>query len=270
MAEITPQLLVIYAVLGIFVGFSAGLLGIGGGILMVPLLAIVYEWQGLPIDQVMHLALGTSMAAIVATSISSLRSHHARGSVMWPVVGRLAPGIVLGTVVTTFFATRSTPQFLSLFFSVFIVVIAIQMFFNAQSKAARELPSGVGLFGAGTLIGSVSAMVSIGGGALTVPFLSWCNTPMRKAIGTSAAVGLPLSLGGTYGYVVYGMEKVVDANYTLGLVYLPAVAMISATSVLFAPVGVWVAHRAPVAVLKKVFSFVLLGLAIKTVLTNFA
>ena len=270
MADLAFEILAIYALLGVFVGFSAGLLGIGGGILMVPLLGIVYAWQGLPSDQVMHLSLGTSMAAIVATSISSLRSHHARGGVIWPVVKRLAPGIVLGTVTTSFFATRSTPQFLSAFFSVFIVAVAIQMYFDAQSKPSRELPSSYGLFGAGTIIGSLSAMVSIGGGALTVPFLSWCNVPIRKAIGTSAAVGLPLSVGGTAGYIFYGMDKVIDANYTLGLVYLPAAVMISLTSVFMAPVGVWVAHRAPVSVLKKVFSGILIALAIKTVWANFA
>lgn len=258
-----PQWAVAFITLGIVVGFAAGLLGIGGGGIMVPVLTSIFLWQGLPLETVVHLALGTSMASIVLTSLSSMRAHHAQGHVLWPVVRSMAPGIVLGTFATSFLAAQSKPLYLALIFASFMAYVAIQMFVNKKPKPSRSVVGKSGLFSAGLGIGGISALVSIGGGSLTVPFLHWQNVSIKKAIGTSAAVGFPISLAGSLGYVIHGWSAPVTVEFAYGYVYLPAVILISIPSFLMAPVGARLASRLPVATLKKAFAILLAALSLK-------
>lgn len=259
------ELIVAFILLGSVVGFLAGLLGIGGGLVMVPVLTALFVWQGMPVDNVVHLALGTSMASIVITSISSMRAHNAKGGVLWPIVRSIAPGIVVGAFLATFLAAMLSSVYLATFFACFLVYASIQMFLNKKPKPSRTLPGRGGLFAAGGVIGSISALVSIGGGTLTVPYLSWHNIDVKKAIGTSAAIGLPISVAGTLGYIVNGLSVEFDIPYVVGFIYLPGVALISMMSFLMAPVGANLAHKLPVPVLKKVFAVLLLGLALKMI-----
>jgi len=252
-----------FLLLGSFIGFMAGLLGIGGGGIMVPVLTAIFLQQGIPVKDVVHLALGTSMASIVVTSISSLRAHNARGGVIWKVVNRMAFGIILGAFLATFLASSLSSAYLAIFFALFMAYVSLQMFLNKKPKPARELAGGVGLFMAGSGIGGVSALVSIGGGSLTVPYLTWQNVDVKKAIGTSAAIGLPLSIAGTLGYLINGWERAIPHDFIFGYIYLPAVLLISSTSFFTAPYGAKLAHKLPVPVLKKIFSILLIILSIK-------
>jgi uncharacterized membrane protein YfcA len=262
-----PELEVIIALLllGSVVGFTAGLLGIGGGAIMVPGLTAIFLYQGVPKDNVMHLALGTSMASIIFTSISSLRAHHAKGGVIWAVVKQMVVGILIGSFLATFVASSLSSLFLAIFFSLFMAYVSIQMFVDKQP--VKSISSPRELFFVSTGIGAISALVSIGGGSLTVPYLVSHKVDIKKAIGTSAAIGLPISLAGTLGYVINGWSQISTDSLTLGFIYLPGVIMISAVSSICAPFGVSMAHRLPVLRLKKIFSVLLILLSIKMLFT---
>jgi len=252
-----------YLALGAFVGFFAGLLGVGGGGIMVPLLTTLFAAQGVPPEHLVHLALGTSMAAIVITSMSSLRAHHAHGAVRWDIVKGIAPGVMLGTFGGTFIASRVPTLPLAIFFACFMAYVSVQMILNVKPKPSRQLPGAAGLTGVGGLIGIVSALVAIGGGSLSVPFMTWCNVKMQNAIGTSAAIGLPIALAGALGYLINGWGSGGLPEWSFGFVYLPALIAISAVSSFTAPVGARLAHRLPVATLKKIFAAVLMLLSAK-------
>jgi len=260
---LTPEWIAAFLLLGAFVGFMAGLLGIGGGGIMVPTLTTMFLLQGVPVEKVVHLALGTSMASIIATSLASLRAHHANGGVLWPVVKGMTPGIIAGTFLATFLAKYISSAHLAIFFAIFMGAVAVQMFLNKKPKPSRELAGTTGLLAAGSGIGAISALVSIGGGSLSVPFLTWQNIEIRKAIGTSAAIGLPISVAGTLGYLINGWENSSPENYTFGFIYLPGVLLISAVSFFTAPIGARMVHRLPVPVLKKIFAVLLVVLGLK-------
>ena len=260
-----------YLVLGAFTGFSAGMLGIGGGLVLVPILTLMFTAQGVfPPGEVLHMALGTSMASIIFTAIASLRAHHSHGAVLWNVVKTITPGILIGTAVGTLFAANVPVRPLAVFFAVFVCLVALQMGLNLKPKPSRELPGPVGVGAMGLLIGVLSSLVAIGGGALTVPFLSWCNVQVQKAIGTSAAVGLPIAIGGTVGYVFNGWSIAGLPPGSLGFVYLPALAVLVVTSMLTAPYGARMAHRLPVPTLKRIFAVLLVLLAAKMVWSLFS
>ena len=253
---------VLYLALGLATGVLAGLLGVGGGLLMVPMLVMMFSAQaGFPVGEILHMALGTSMAVILFTSLASLRAHHRHGAVMWPVVAQITPGILLGTGVGTLFAAQVPAKPLAIFFTAFVCVVAVQMALNLKPKAARQLPGAFGVAGVGVGIGAVSALVAIGGGSLTVPFLTWCNVRVQQAIGTSAAVGFPIAVGGSLGYVFNGWGHPGLPEWSLGFVYLPAFALLVPASMLTAPLGARLAHRLPVATLKRIFSGVQIFLA---------
>ncbi len=203
-----------FLLLGSVVGFLAGLLGVGGGGLMVPVLTTLFLAQGVSVDKVVHLALGTSMASIVITSISSLRAHHARGGVLWPVVKQMVLATLIGTFAATFLASATSTLYLAIFFAIFMAYISIQMF--RDKKPVREVSGPGELFLAGSIIGVVSALVSIGGGSLTVPYLVSRCIDIKKAIGTSAALGLPISIAGTLGYLFNGWSVTTSDDYTFG------------------------------------------------------
>ncbi|PMR74032.1 sulfite exporter TauE/SafE family protein [Billgrantia endophytica] len=256
-----------YLALGGFVGLMAGLLGIGGGGIMVPVLTSLFVLQGVPHEHLAHLALGTSMAAIVPSSLSSLRSHHRHGAVRWHVVRFITPGILVGTFLATFVAALIPTRELAIFFACFMMLMALQMLANLRPRPSRGLPGPLGITAAGTGIGGISALVAIGGGALTVPFLTWCNIKVQHAIGTSAAVGLPIALAGSLGYLINGWSVSGLPSAALGYVYLPALLLMAPLSILTAPLGARLAHRLPVATLKRVFAVMLVILAAQMVYT---
>ncbi len=257
--------LLAYVALGAVAGFFAGLLGVGGGAIMVPVLALMFVAQGFPQEHLMHLALGTSMAAIVFTSVSSLRAHHQHGAVKWSVVRTIAPGILVGTFAGAQLASAMPTRPLAIFFVVFMSYVSFQMLANIKPKPSRQLPGSLGMFGVGSGIGALSALVAIGGGSLTVPFLTWCNVKMHDAIGTSAAVGFPIAVAGTLGYMVGGVAGNDLPAGSFGYIHLPALAACVAASMLTAPFGAKAAHKLPVATLKKIFAGVILLLLARMV-----
>ena len=252
-----------YIVLGLATGFVAGLFGIGGGVVLVPLLPMLFEAQQFPAEHVLHLALGTSMATIIFTAIPSAPTHDKHGAVLWPVVMRIVPGILLGTVLGTLLAARIPTRPLAVFFAFFILYVALQMFVNFKPKPSRELPATGGIIAAGTLIGALSALVAIGGGTITIPFLTWCNIKVHNAIGTSAAVGVPIAVGGSVGYMWNGIHANGLPPASLGFIYLPALLFVMLASIVTAPLGARLAHRLPVDMLKRLFAVLLVLLAAK-------
>ena len=256
------SILPLYLAIGGVAGILAGLLGIGGGLVIVPMLVACFGWQqGFPANSIMHLALGTSMASIVFTSVSSFLSHHKRGAVLWPVVRRITPGILVGTLGGTFLASSLPSRFLQGFFSIFLVYVGLQMVRNLRPEPSRQLPGLAVMFGAGGIIGVISSLVGIGGGTLSVPFMLWCNIGVHQAIGTSAAIGFPIAVAGTVGFIVNGLAGPPLPVHSLGYVYLPALVGLVAASVVTAPFGVRLAHRLPVPKLKRGFAYLLFATA---------
>lgn len=244
---------------GALVGFVAGLLGIGGGMLMVPFMTMVLGSQGFPADQVVKVAIATSLTTILFTSLSSVRAHHARGAVRWDVVRLLVPGILAGSLAGAQVASRMNGRALALAFAAFVGVSAVRMLRTQQPKPARQLPGAGGMLGAGAGIGVLSALVGAGGAFISVPFMTRCNVKIHNAVATSAALGFPIALAGTVGYVMAGWEATLP-KYTLGFVYLPALLTISAASVLTAPLGARAAHALPTDKLKRIFALMLFAL----------
>ncbi len=260
-----------YIALGLFAGFFAGMLGIGGGLVMVPALTMMFAAQAaFPGSEILHLALGTSMATILFTALASLRAHHRHGAVLWRVVGQITPGILLGTLLGTLFASSVPARPLAIFFTAFVCLVAVQMILNLKPKPSRDLPGAAGVIAVGVGIGALSALVAIGGGSLTVPFLTWCNVRVQHAIGTSAAVGFPIAVGGSLGYIYNGWGHPGLPDWSLGYIYLPAFVWLVPSSMLIAPLGARLAHRLPVATLKRLFAVVLIALAAKMLWGLFA
>ena len=258
-----------FLLLGSVVGFIAGLLGVGGGGFMVPVLTVIFLQQGIHIDNVMHLALGTSMASIIVTSFSSLRAHQRHGAIHWKIVKLMSLGVIIGTFISTFLASHLSSLNLAIFFTIFMAYTAVKILVNKQANTANKHISNTNLLISSTGIGAISALVSIGGGSLTVPYLVSKNINLKKAIGTSAAIGLPLSIAGTLGYLINGLDNNIPLDYSFGFIYLPAVFFISITSFITAPYGVKLAQYLPVKILKKVFAFLLILLSLKMLLSIF-
>lgn len=255
--------LFIYLSVGALAGILAGLFGVGGGLVIVPVLAFVFSSQGVDPGVLMHMAIGTSLATIVFTSVASVRAHHLRGAVLWPVFVRLAPGIVLGAWAGAALADVLPGLALKRVFGVFELLVAAQMAFAVKPSPRRILPGRFGTAAAGAVIGSVSAMVGIGGGTLTVPYLVWNNVVVRQAVATSAACGLPIALAGAIGFSVAGWGEPRLPPWATGYVYWPAAAGIVAASVLFAPLGARIAHSLPPARLRQIFALFLALLGIR-------
>jgi len=253
----------IYLALGAFAGTLAGMLGVGGGLVIVPVLAWVFLGFGFDGSVIMHLAVGTSLATIVFTSVSSVRAHHQRGAVQWPAVVRLMPGLVFGVAIGALLADKLPTPALRTVFGVFELLVAAQMGFSLLPEAHRELPGRWGMTLAGTVIGSVSAVVGIGGGTLTVPFLLWCGVAMRQAVATSAACGLPIAVAGAVAFAYVGGGNQNLPPYAFGYLYLPALLGVAASSILFAPLGARLAHTLPTIALKRFFAIFLAVLGVK-------
>jgi len=261
--------LLLYIAAGVLGGILAGLFGIGGGLVIVPILAYCFELQGVHPDILMQMALGTSLACILFTSVSSARSHNKRGAVDWATVKRIVLGILIGTYLGSMLAAWLPSNFLKGFFVVFLYYVGVQMLSGKQPKASRELPGTLPMFGVGNVIGAISSLVGIGGGTLSVPFLAWCNTPMHRAIGTASAIGFPIAVAGTLGYVINGMGVPNRPDLSLGFVYLPALIGIVVMGVLTAPIGVRMAHSLPVAKLKKAFAVLLFVVGTRMLISVF-
>ncbi|NLI82414.1 MAG: sulfite exporter TauE/SafE family protein [Deltaproteobacteria bacterium] len=254
------ELILTYLAVGAVAGVLAGLLGVGGGLVIVPMMVFCLTREGVSEMNIMQIALGTSMASIVFTAVSSFWAHHRRGAVQWDVVRSIVPGILLGTFLGSCVASRLSTGFLKVFFVVFLYYVALQLFLNKKPKPSRELPGEAGMFAVGNAIGAVSSFVGIGGGSLSVPFMIWCNVGVHHAIGTSAAIGFPIAIAGTVGYIVNGIHAAGLPNPSLGYIYLPALAGIVSASVLTAPLGARLAHRLPVDKLKRGFAILLFAM----------
>jgi uncharacterized membrane protein YfcA len=258
---IEPQLIAELLLIGLCTGFLAGLLGIGGGMLMVPFLTFILTAKGFPADYTVKMAVATSLATICLTSLSSVRAHHQRGAVLWPIVKVLAPGIVLGSIVGAQFAAALPGKLLGILFAIFVAFSATQMFIDRKPKPSRTLPGRVGTFSMGWVIGMLSALVGAGGAFVSVPFMTWCNVKIHDAVGTSSALGFPIALAGTLGYIWAGQNMPAMPPGSFGYLYLPGLVIISLASVCTAPLGARTAHRMDIRPLKKVFASILYMLA---------
>ncbi|HTL27342.1 MAG TPA: sulfite exporter TauE/SafE family protein [Burkholderiales bacterium] len=252
-----------YLAIGVAVGFLAGLLGIGGGAIMVPMLVFVFTAKGFAAEHLMHQSIATALATIVFTSLSSVRTHHRYGAVEWPVVGAMAPGIVAGSFGAALLAGLLPTRPLMAGFALFMLYTGTQMFFDVRPRPGRQLPRPAGLFAAGSVIGALSSLFAVGGAFLSIPFLSWCNLPLKRAIGTAAANGFPIAVAGSLGYIAQGLRAEGLPAGSLGYVYLPALGFIVVTSMLTAPLGARLVHRAPVRPIRMAFSLLLYALAIQ-------
>ena len=248
-------------VLGGVAGFLAGLLGIGGGAMLVPFMTLVLSSKAMPTQHIVKMAVATSLATVCFTSLSSLRAHHQRGAVRWDVVRLLAPGIILGSLLGAQIAKALPSAVLATLFAVFLTFSAIQMLLDRKPEPTRQLPQGAGLFGVGSVIGVVSTLVGAGGAFMSVPFMIACNLPIIKAVATSAALGFPIAVAGTVGYVIAGWSLQDTPSGALGYIYLPALFTLAAASMVAAPFGARAAHRMNVHQLKRAFACLLLALA---------
>jgi uncharacterized membrane protein YfcA len=255
----------VYLVFGVLVGLLAGLLGIGGGAVLVPILDFTLSFEGIDPSIIHHMALATSMASIVFTSISSARSHNKRGTVRWDIVKAMSPGLFLATLAGTFVVSGIPARPLKIIFAVFLIYTATQMILDLKPKASFHLPGTFGLALAGAVIGLVSSFIGIGGGALSIPFLVMCNVPMINTIGASAALGFPIAVAGSLGFALNGLGHAELPAASFGFIYLPALAGLVAASMLFAPIGVRLSHSLPVKTLKRCFGIMLFLVAARMV-----
>lgn len=256
--NLDPLLIVELLALGVGTGFLAGLLGIGGGMLMVPFMTLILSHRGVDAGSSVKMAIATSMATILFTSISSVRAHHKRGAVRWDLVRTLAPGIVLGGLLAgagVFSLLKGTT--LAGVFALFVAFSATQMLLDRKPAPSRQMPGTAGSLSAGGVIGFVSGLVGAGGGFISVPFMSWCNVAMHNAVATSAALGFPIALANTVGYVIGGWHMPSPLPGALGYLWLPGLAIIASASVTTAPLGARTAHAMNVRQLKKAFAVVL-------------
>jgi len=266
MVELSAVAIGLFLVIGVIAGLLAGMLGVGGGLVIVPALISILPWIGIHPDVVIKISLGTSLATIVITSISSVRSHHKRRSVIWYLFWRLTPGIAVGAILGAWLADYMPTNYLELLFGCFAVLVGLQMFLQLKPSGSRSEPGTFGLALTGGIIGSISSLVGIGGGSLTVPFLTYWNTKMARAVGTSAACGLPLAFFGSIGFAASGLNAKNLPLYSSGYVYWPAFIGICITSITFAPIGVRLAHKIAPHILKKAFASFLFVIGCKILL----
>lgn len=258
---------VAYVLAGAFVGIFAGMLGIGGGMTLVPVIAALFAAQQFAPDHIVHLALGTCMASIIFTSSSSVREHLKFDGVDFNIVKRMSPGLLIGSLFATSISAWIPQRHLALAFAVIVFFGATQILLNKKPAAARTLPSAWPLFFVGIVIGMIAGLVSAGGAFLTVPFMLWCGVPMKKTIGTGAMMGIPLAIVGTIGYVIAGWNVQGLPADAFGFVSLTAAIGIVCGSVFTAPIGARLAHRLPVVTLKRIFAGLLYILVAKMLWT---
>jgi len=259
----TEIFFIYYIALGLLVGFMAGLLGVGGGGIMVPIFAVLFAMQGFAHDGVMHMALGTSMATIIFISFSSMRAHYKKDNIEVPMALRIAIGVLVGTFAATFVASYLKGVHLALFFSAFMSYVAYKMFAKTHYYYNANQHGTYGNIACGTFIGAISALVSIGGGSLSVPYLMHQNFNIKRAVGTSAAIGFPIAISGTLGYLLNGWSHTDWSQFVIGYIYVPAVVLVAISSAFTAPLGVKYATQLPTDKLKKIFGLLAVALSIK-------
>ncbi len=247
----------LYLALGACAGVLAGLFGVGGGIIIVPALVFSFTLQGFDSSVLTHLAVGTSLATIVFTSIQSVRAHHRMGAVRWGVFAWMTLGILIGAGLGSLTATYIAGPNLQKIIGVFAIVVAIQMALDVKPKASRGVPAKPGLTAAGVVIGWASAIFGIGGGSLTVPFLTWRSLTMQQAVATSSACGFPIAMAGAISFMILGWHDPSLPPHSLGFVYLPALIGIALTSMFFARFGARLAHKLSPRLLKRLFALLL-------------
>ncbi len=255
----------IYLACGAVVGILAGLLGVGGGLVIVPMLLAVFPYQGVAPEYIQQLALGTSMASIIFTSISSTRAHNARGAVEWSIFKQITPGILVGTFFGGILASRLPTAFLKIFFICFLLFTASKMLSNYKPPASRKLPGAIGTASVGGIIGLISSFAGVGGGSLSVPFMTYCNVPVHTAIGTSAAIGFPIAVAGSLGYIIGGWGRPDLPQWCLGFVNVTALFGIAAASCLTAPIGVKLSHSLPTKRLTQIFAIMLIVISLRMI-----
>lgn len=252
--------------LGIVAGLTAGLFGIGGGLIIVPVLAVLFSEQGFPAELVMVMSVATSLATIIFTSLSSVLAHHRLGSVLWDKVFGLGPGIMAGAAVGAVVADYISADVLRFIFVIFLLYVGVQMAFQLKPKAG-EVKQSKGLdFGVAGTIGLMSSILGIGGGTLIVPFLVYCQYSMRNAVAIASACGLPIAVAGTVSYAVLGLNTFQLPEWSLGYIYIPSFLGIVLTSIYTAPIGAKLAHKLPAEKLKRYFSLLLFVMAAKLML----
>ena len=256
-----PSVAAMLVALGAAVGFAAGLLGIGGGMLLVPFLTMIFGYQAFPHEHVVHMAVATSLTTILFTSAASVRAHHLRGVVLWRVAGLLTPGLLVGSWVGPMIGAHLPTIALASLFALFMVTSATQMLLDRKPKAARDLPGPGGMLGAGTAIGTLSGLVGAGGAFASIPFLIWCNVGIQNAVATSAALAFPIALAGTLSNVYYGSGQAGLPPGSLGFIYLPALFAVALASMAIAPLGVRAAHALDVRLLRRVLITLMYALA---------
>ncbi|SDG54234.1 sulfite exporter TauE/SafE family protein [Pseudomonas abietaniphila] len=252
----------LYLALGACAGVLAGLFGVGGGLIIVPVLVFSFTLQGFDSSVLTHLAVGTSLATIIFTTILSVRAHHRAGAVKWRIFGWMTIGILIGAVLGSVTASRIAGPTLQKIIGVFAIVMAIKMALDLKPKVSREIPGKRALAGVGVLIGWASAIFGIGGGSLTVPFLTWRSLTMQQAVATSAACGFPTAIVGTISFMVLGWHDPLLPEHSLGFVYLPALIGIALTSMFFAQFGAKLAHSLSPKMLKRLFALMLVVVGI--------
>jgi len=253
--------IVYFILIGGFAGVLAGLLGVGGGLVIVPLLAIILDRHGFPAGEVMRVAVATSLGSIVLTSLSSAYAHHSRGAVHWPVVMRLGLGLAVGAFCASYLVGVLPEVLLRLFFVCFAVMAAYQLYSGIKPKASRNLPGCYSLAGVGGLFGVFSGLIGIGGGTLVVPFLVWCNVGIRHAVATASACGFFIGAPAACGFVFFVTPERALPEGSVGYLYLPALISIGLMSMLMAPLGARLAHGMATEKLKRLFALVLVVMA---------
>ncbi|MEY8241044.1 MAG: sulfite exporter TauE/SafE family protein [Cycloclasticus sp.] len=253
-------------VFGIMSGVISGLLGIGGGIVIVPFLAWLLNNHGMPADTIMQTAIATSLATIIITSISSVLAQHRRGAILWPIVSILTPGIAVGAWFGADLAHFLSSQLLAMIFGGFLLLNGLRMAMDLKPQAHRELPSKLPLGLAGAVLGTLSTLIGIGGGTLTVPYMTWHNVPIKKAIALGSACGLPIALFGAFSFIIIGMQAESLPAGNIGYINLPAFFGISCTSLFAATWGVHLSHNIPTSALKKIFAILLVIVGAKMLL----
>ena len=250
--------LLIYLVVGAGAGIIAGMLGLGGGVVIVPALAILFDRAAFPPEIAMHMAIGTSLAVIVPTSVTSVYTHYRHNAILWPLFTKLTPGVALGALIGPQIALYLPGPFLTRMFGAFVTLVSVQIFLDKQrAPGSTDLPGPPALIATGTGIGALSAILGIGGGSLTVPFLTYCRVAIRNAVATSSAVGFVLALIGAIGFLQTGWSHPQTPPGSLGFVYGPAFFGLVVASMALAPVGAWLAHNIPTRLLKQIFALIL-------------
>lgn len=253
----------LYMAAGVFVGLASGLFGIGGGTIAVPAMLPIFAAQGIDADVAMHLAVASSMTTIVVTGLSSARAHWRLGNILWDALPWLVGGLALGALLGTQVVASLGGDALRMIFALFVLVLAVRMFIAAQPRPARLILPRVVVAATGIVIGAISALVGIGGGAMMVPFLAWTGVQMREAVGTSAAAGVCLALAGTIGFFYAGAGEEQLPPMSTGYIYWPAVIGITIASVFTAPLGAKLASRLPQVWLRRAFAVFLVAVGLR-------